>query len=342
MAERHRIDADWLQEHYPRMTSIEQLMDDYEREFGWRPRKTTLYNRAHSMGLRKLPVTGRGNRCERPVYWSKEPEMLAWMLEHDQGQRTDQLSSQFRERFGFSLSQGQINLFRAGYDRQVRQDGTRRGGRPLQPVGTERVSKDGYIVIKVRLRANKPMSKDNWMLKHVWAYQQAYGPVPEGHVVYFADGDKRNFEPENLVAVPRRLVGVMNNLKANGVEWHDRETLQAVMTMAELRIERNNTIASIEHVCPCCGRTFNNLGRRATNNIYTRVCPDCGSKGRKPSTGKRRKYDHDEIRRMHDAGMRNEQIADVFGCSPATVSNVIHRTTEKRKQERLRKWRAGA
>ena len=33
------VDPEWLREHYPKMTTIDTLLDDFEREFGWRPNK---------------------------------------------------------------------------------------------------------------------------------------------------------------------------------------------------------------------------------------------------------------------------------------------------------------
>lgn len=329
------IDVAWLREHYPRMTDIESLLDDYEAKFGNRPTKAAVYMKASKLGIRKAPVIGRKDKAERAVYWSKEPAMEAWMLENDHGQRMDELQAAWRERFGFNISHGQVNRFRAAHGTQTRK--SHGGGRPLLPIGTERIGKDGYVVVKVREKTTVPMSKDNWMLKHVWAYEQAYGPVPEGHVVYFADGDRRNFDPENLVAVPRRLVGVMNNLRADGTTWHDRDTLLAVVALAELSVTRNKAVASIVRTCPCCGKKFDNQVRRKAGNVAAIVCPECGAKGRRPpyvNVGRRRVYDHDEIRRMHEAGMLRAEIAERVGCSKSTVSDVLHDRAGQRREKR--------
>ena len=329
-----RIDVAWLREHYPRMTDINKLLDDYEAEFGCRPTKTAVYVKANKLGIHKQPVAGRGNRAERAIYWCREPDKEEWMLAHDHGQRCDLLSEEFREQFGFGLSRSQINGFRSSRGTQKRR--SHGGGRPLAPVGTERVGKDGYVIVKVRKHACKPQSKDNWMLKHVWVYEQHYGPLPEGHHVYFADGDKDNFDPCNLVAVPRRLVGVINSLRASGVTWHDRETLQAVVTLAELRVARNDAEASMVRTCPCCGKKFDNRSRRKVGTVSTAVCPECGAAGRRPPSGRggrARTYDHEKIRKLHRMGWRNEDIAAEVGCSRATVSNVVHERRKKKEEK---------
>jgi hypothetical protein len=312
------IDVDWLKKNYPMMTSIHQLIDDYEREFGWRPSKTSIYVRTNRLGIHKLPVAGRDDKRERPIRWSKEPELLEWMMEHDHGQRMDVLADEFEEHFGFRINRSQICRFRASYGKQTRR--THGGGKPAVPVGSERESKDGYIVIKVREYPDVPLSKDNWQLKHTWVWEQANGrKVPDKHCVYFADGDNRNFEPSNLVAVPIRLVGQMNTLKGEGVTWHDAESLRAVMTMAEIRIARTEAVARQERVCRCCGKHYTNWERyKAGGSPKSTICPECGRKGRKPP-----RYDRAELRRLRAEGLTDRQIAERVGCNWQMVGKML-------------------
>ena len=280
-----RIDDAWLRERYPRMTDIDMLADDYEREFGWRPSKRAIYARANRMGLHKEPVAGRENRAERTIRWSSEPEMEAWMLEHDHGQRMDDLMAEWRERWGFGISRGQVNLFRASHGTQRRHN--HGGGRPRVPVGTERVSKDGYIVVKVREEATVPMSKDNWKLKHVLVYEQAHGSVPDGCSVYFADGDRRNFDLGNLVAVPRRLVGILSG--GSIPRWHDAESLKACVALAELKSAQARVMARAVRTCGVCGARFvPDEAHVASGVTNIRTCPACLAAGRKAGRWDRR------------------------------------------------------
>lgn len=275
-----RIDDAWLRERYPRMTDINKLLDDCEREFGWRPSKQAIYVKANRMGLRKEPVAGRGNCAERTIRWSREPEMEAWMLEHDHGQRMDDLQAEWREHFGFGISRGQVNLFRASHGTQRRN--SHGGGRHRVPVGTERESKDGYIVVKVRPEASVPMSKDNWKLKHVHVYEQAHGSVPDGCAVYFADGDRRNFDPGNLVAVPRRLIGILSDKSMP--RWHDAESLEACMALAELKSAQAGVMARSVRTCGVCGKRFvPDEAHVANGTTRIRTCPACLAAGRKAS-----------------------------------------------------------
>ena len=215
----------WLRENYAHGT-IYDTLDAFEAEFGWRPSKRTLYVRAHKLGLRKLRQDPefRGRRAETTIRWSCEPEMEEWMLEHDGGRPHDDVAAAFHERFGIWLTRGQINIFRARNGLQTK-DGC--GGRPARPIGYERRTKGG-ILVKVAERATVPMSKDNWRFKHHIAYEEAWGPVPDGYVVYAVDGDSCNCDPENLVAIPRRTMGAVNQLRGEGATWESRDRKSVV------------------------------------------------------------------------------------------------------------------
>lgn len=76
-------------------------------------------------------------------------------------------------------------------------------------IGEERISKDGYIYIKVR----DGCKNDNWELKHRYIYKQHYGEIPNGYNVMFADKNKRNFDIDNLILVSKSEDLIMNNNK---------------------------------------------------------------------------------------------------------------------------------
>lgn len=74
----------------------------------------------------------------------------------------------------------------------------------LKPIGSERIcSKDGYILIKVAEQNPHTGFPTRYKHKHVHIWEQDHGPVPDGMVVAFRDGDKRNIDPENLILVSR-------------------------------------------------------------------------------------------------------------------------------------------
>ena len=72
-----------------------------------------------------------------------------------------------------------------------------------KPIGYERISKDGYVEVKVKMRPSSPDCNDNFVAKHRLIWEQLHGPIPDDCVVIFKDGDKQNFDPDNLALVTK-------------------------------------------------------------------------------------------------------------------------------------------
>ncbi len=80
------------------------------------------------------------------------------------------------------------------------------GNRPHTwvPVGSEVITKDGYTKIKVA-------EPNKWRLKHRVIWEKHHGrPVPPGHAVIFGDGNRCNFDPDNLILVSRAQLAMLN------------------------------------------------------------------------------------------------------------------------------------
>ena len=75
-----------------------------------------------------------------------------------------------------------------------------------RPIGSERINVDGYIEVKVA-------EPNKWRYKQRVIWEKYYGPIPRGYVVMFGDGDKRNFNIDNLILITNRQLQVMNNKK---------------------------------------------------------------------------------------------------------------------------------
>ena len=79
-----------------------------------------------------------------------------------------------------------------------------------RPIGSERIDKrDGTILIKVQ---DGKLEK-NWMGKHRYIYEKVHGKIPKGHKIIFADGNNRNFDPDNLILVSDAEELIMNRNK---------------------------------------------------------------------------------------------------------------------------------
>lgn len=76
------------------------------------------------------------------------------------------------------------------------------GNRPhtWKPIGTERISKDGYLQRKV---TDSGPARHHYKSVHVMVWESANGPVPAGHAVLVKDGNKQNLALANLELVSR-------------------------------------------------------------------------------------------------------------------------------------------
>lgn len=67
-----------------------------------------------------------------------------------------------------------------------------------KPIGYERITKDGYTEVKVMQRPNRKTGEKNFKLKHRIIWEEHFGKIPKGYNVIFLDGDKTNFDINNL------------------------------------------------------------------------------------------------------------------------------------------------
>lgn len=82
------------------------------------------------------------------------------------------------------------------------------------PVGSERVSQNGYTYVK---------TKDGWVLKHWIIAEEKYSrKVDRDVTVRFADEDRTNFDPDNIVLTPKRGKGRADILRKRIREYRER------------------------------------------------------------------------------------------------------------------------
>lgn len=98
-----------------------------------------------------------------------------------------------------------------------------------RPVGSERIDRDGYIVIKVE--DHKP-----WKLKHRHIWEQHNGPIPKGHVILFNNGDKTDFRIENLLLISRKQLAILNKFK---LLQETKEGNESAVLLADLIMKIN-------------------------------------------------------------------------------------------------------
>ena len=100
-------------------------------------------------------------------------------------------------------------------------------------IGDERIDKNGYILIKTQ----DGHKNQNWIRKHRYLYEQVHGKIPPNHKLIFADGDKRNFDLDNLVLVSNAEELIMNR---RGLYKSDKELTKTGAIIAKVLNKANS------------------------------------------------------------------------------------------------------
>jgi hypothetical protein len=100
------------------------------------------------------------------------------------------------------------------------------------PIGTEILYKNSVTMVKVA-EHTKPKPKQ----RLIW--EAAHGPIPEGHVVIFADRNKSNFNLDNLLLVSREELGVMNK---KHLFLPDAKSTKAGLLIAKIILRANDLL----------------------------------------------------------------------------------------------------
>lgn len=78
-----------------------------------------------------------------------------------------------------------------------------------KPIGTERVSKDGYLERKVN--DDLPLQR-RWRAVHLVIWEAEHGRLPKGHAVVFLNGDKSDIRLDNLGLISRQALMARNSV----------------------------------------------------------------------------------------------------------------------------------
>lgn len=97
-------------------------------------------------------------------------------------------------------------------------------------VGSERVSRDGYVEVKVA-------EPNTWRHKHRVVWEQANGKIPKGCNIQFRNGDKTDMRLENLYMISRA-----EQLKTENGIWtrYPAELLKVITLKAALKRKINS------------------------------------------------------------------------------------------------------
>jgi hypothetical protein len=148
--------------------------------------QSNVYRRAHVLGLKK------------PIAWIADRQREK-MRDANHGGRRTQFPPGHRpqnaglRRPGWFRGRMQASQFKKG-------ERSASAAQRHKPVGTERSSKDGYLERKIH--DGLPL-QSRWRAVHLLLWEEANGPLPPGHALWFRNRDKRDIRLENLECITR-------------------------------------------------------------------------------------------------------------------------------------------
>lgn len=108
---------------------------------------------------------------------------------------------------------------------------TGRANQLWKPIGSERLSKEGYIERKIH--DGLPL-QSRWRGVHLIRWEEIYGPVPDGHCLKCQDGDRSNTDPANWRAIPRAILPRLSGRWNRPYDSAPAEIKPTLMLVAEL------------------------------------------------------------------------------------------------------------
>ena len=190
----------------------------------------------------------KGSKDKKPQHkWTdEEKEYLASIVKGSTYKEiTKQMNDKFEYNFTdqqikgamarYSLTTGTMGHFRKGFTpwnkglkgyMGANKTSFKKGTIPPNqvPVGTESITKGGYIKVKV----GEP---NKWKLKQRYIYEQHYGEIPNNCNIIFADKNIRNFDINNLVLVSKAEMLILNN---NKLIFEDEELTKVGANIAKV------------------------------------------------------------------------------------------------------------
>ena len=237
--------AAFITDHYLEYTN-DELIEQIRKRFG----AEYTYAGIKSFKDRRHLIGGPRKEVPSKVY---PPEVQEYIKAHYKGTGRQQMCDQLKEKFGIEYRPSQIKGFYARFHldsgingyflkgqeshnkgkkltpeeyKRLSKTMFKKGNAPHNalPVGSE-IKRDGYWWVKTAEPAT-------WEQKHRLLWQQVNGPIPEGMIIAFKDGDSENITIENLFMLTKSEHTAMNRW---GYRSQDPDITEAGLAVIKLK-----------------------------------------------------------------------------------------------------------
>lgn len=251
--------CDFLREYVPGRT-YPDVNDEFERRFGWRMSLSQYKNIKTKLGIKCGVPGGRFERGHIPANKGK-----SW----DEQGLSPEMQAKMR-----------LNTFRKG---NVPHN-------TYHNLLDTRTDPDGSVWIYIKPR-NAKYSAQHWISYAQFVWMQHNGrEFPDNCRCVHANHDKNDYRPENLMAVPNEVYGLITgNVNGAALEYWDRESLRLAILHAKLIMTRIEKERTRPRRCAVCGKVFRPTGKRLKWGERVRTCDACAKQGKRAPSRRRRK-----------------------------------------------------
>lgn len=166
----------------------------------------SVYQAAYTMGLRKSAAFMASDKSGRVQRGKQDPRMRATQFRKNMTPWNK--GKKCRPGRGANHPNARRTQFKAGCMCGAAQHN-------YQLIGTERISKEGYLERKVTDAGDTNAARQRrWVAVHRLVWIEAHGPIPEGHLVVFKPGC-RTTKTSEITAEKLELIDRVENLRRN-------------------------------------------------------------------------------------------------------------------------------
>lgn len=232
---------EWLKQNYNlEHKTVQELTDEFNAVFGTNKTKSSIWHKAFRLTNQRLSDEPRTRLDYTPEMIERIKEIVPlWSYK----KCAEMMSEEFNYKFTSSMIEHKANRLGVRKPNNGANNLDPRSpsinwfmkGRPslnTKPVGTETVMryKDGRIFVTVKIGM-----PNKWEFKHRLVYKEHYGEIPDGYMINFADGNRLNFEPDNLILVSKGENIMLNKYK---LRFNDKDLTKTGLTLSKLIIAR--------------------------------------------------------------------------------------------------------
>lgn len=191
-------------------------------------------------------------------------EQKKFIIDNNYGKYSKELAEMFNQQFDTNITANEIKWFRKNHKlnsgltgqfqkgnishnkgkkqseymtkeaiERTKETRFKKGNRPsnYRPFGSERITKDGYIEVKVA-------DPNKWETKNKIVYKQHFGDIPKGYKVIYADGNKLNNDINNLILVSNSELLIANR---NHLIYNNKELTESGILISKV-IDKTNKV----------------------------------------------------------------------------------------------------